>query len=59
MAQWPSYVSVKTTSPCALDPQGAGAVHGQVTPPGDEEAGTAEGRVTHHYSLRGTWWQES
>ena len=37
--------------PCALHPQGAGTVHGQVAPPCDEEAGTAEGGVPHDHSL--------
>ena len=46
------YDSVKTTSPCSLDPQGAGAVHGEVAPPGDEQPGAAEGWVTHHNGLR-------
>ena len=44
---------MKTTLPGPLHPEGAGTVHGEVAPPGDEEPGTAEGGVAHDDRLRG------
>ena len=44
---------MKTTLPGSLHSEGAGAVHGEVAPPGDEEAGTAEGGVAHDDGLGG------
>ena len=44
-------VVVKTTLPGPLHPEGAGTVHGEVAPPGDEEPGTAEGGVAHDDGL--------
>ena len=46
-------VVVKATLPGALHSEGAGAVHGEVPPPGNEEAGTAEGGVAHDDGLGG------
>ena len=47
-------VGVRTTLlPGPLHSEGAGAVHGEVSPPGDEEAGTAEGGVAHDDGLGG------
>ena len=44
---------MKTTSPGPLHSEGAGAVHGEVAPPSDEQAGTAEGGVAHDDGLGG------
>ena len=43
----------KTTLPGPLHSEGAGAVHCEVSPPGDEEAGTAKGGVAHDDGLGG------
>ena len=43
----------RTTSPCPLHSEGAGAVHCEVAPPCDEQPGTAEGGVAHDDGLGG------